>query len=75
MAFLLVFFGVALAVGVGVAGVTRLALGWSVKPGRLATAIALVAGAAAFATWVVFAFDWMAYSLSENGPSSYAFSD
>jgi hypothetical protein len=72
---LLLFLGVAVVIGGAVAGVARLVLRRGVAPRRHVTAIALVAGVAGFATWLVFAYDWVVYSLSENGPSYYAFSD
>jgi hypothetical protein len=67
--------GIAAAVGGAVGAVARLALRLTAAPSGRATAASVAAGAAAAATWLVFAFDWLVYSVSEGGPSYYPFSD
>ncbi|HEX2233720.1 MAG TPA: hypothetical protein VHG69_10190 [Thermoleophilaceae bacterium] len=71
---LLFVFGIGAVAGAIVAAATWQLLRRAYPRARVGW-IAALAGAAAAATWVLFAYEWLSYSLSENQPSYYPHSD
>jgi hypothetical protein len=63
-----------LVLGAAAAGITHAALRRR-GVARYDKVLATLAGTAAALAWTLFAFDWFLYSISENGPTYYAFSD
>jgi hypothetical protein len=74
MELLLFVFGIGLLAGAGVTAASWQVLRRAFPDARIGWA-AVLAGVAAAATWVLFSFDWLDYSLDETRPSYYPHSD
>jgi hypothetical protein len=70
----LIVFGPAILGAAAVVVIGRRLLARAGLEGRAATVTAVLAGAAAAATWLVFVVDALLYAVGENGPDYYEFS-